>query len=198
MLNNFTKKSLRAFSIVEMIVSVGIILLVGGIFLANYRNNIRRSDLAMTVNILAADTRLAQSYSLGLMKYDNVFPDGGWGVSFEKDTNPDRYYFFADGYDAAADRMRQDSETQTQYKGRMIIFPDDIRIDSIRIKKDNVWQDVQRVAITFVPPRPTTSIYSSGSTEISGDEVIVTIVNTSDGSKMNLAVNFAGLIDVTQ
>jgi len=195
-LNKIFQKSKPAFSIIEMVVSVAIIILISGIFLANYRNNVRRSDLSMTTNILAADTRLAQSYSLGLVKYDNVFPDGGWGIDLDLAQN-DRYFFFADGYDNLADYQRQDNESLAEYKGKTVVLPADIRIQKIRVNVGGDWEETNHLAVTFTPPSPKTIIYNVDASE-KAEEAIVTLVNTKDNSTMNLLVNFVGLIDTSQ
>ena len=181
---------------IEMMVSVAIIALISTMFLANYRSGIKRSDLSMTTNILAADTRLAQSYSLGLMKYDTVFPDGGWGIFLNK-SEPDHYYFFADGYLDPADYLFQDNEGLPQYKGKNTIFSSDIRIKDIEVKVNGTTYHPEKVTITFTPPNPTTVIYDV-TDGLKGEEALITLENIRDGSTMKMLVNFVGLIDTLQ
>lgn len=184
------------FSMIEMMVSVAIILLVGSMFLANYRSGIRRSDLSMTTSILAADTRLAQSYSLGLMKYDNVFPDGGWGIAFDLN-HRDRYFFFADGYLDPANYNMEANEALPQYKGKTTILPQGIIIQSVEIKVNGASSFPTKSTITFTPPDPRTVIYAVDSAK-KGEEILVTLKNTYDNSTMKMLVNFVGLVDTLQ
>lgn len=181
---------------IEMMVSVAIIILISTMFLANYRSGIKRSDLSMATNILAADTRLAQSYSLGLVKYDTVFPDGGWGVHFNLNEK-DRYYFFADGYLDPADYLFQANEALPQYKGKTTIFNSDIRLKDIEVKVNGVSYHPEKITITFTPPNPKTVIYDITHEQI-GEEATVTLENIKDGSTMKMLVNFVGLVDTLQ
>ncbi|MCX6795113.1 MAG: type II secretion system protein [Candidatus Falkowbacteria bacterium] len=197
MLNSFIKKSQPAFSIIEMLVSISIIALISGIFLVNYRNGIRRSDLSMATNIMAADTRMAQSYSLGLVKYDAVFPDGGWGVNFDLAT-PDRYYFFADGgvFDTASDQVRQNEESLPQYKAKTVVFSTGIKITDIKIKDDNdLWFSISNLVVTFLPPRPTTNVHNVAG-DWNGREALITLTNNQNSTTMQMTVNSFGLIDI--
>ncbi|MFZ4648222.1 MAG: pilus assembly FimT family protein [Patescibacteria group bacterium] len=201
MLNRLLKKSFPAFSIIEMLVSIAIITLISTMFVANYQGNVRRSDLVMSANILAADTRLAQSFSLGLMKYDNVFPDGGWGMDFSIDdtdvSKNDRYYLYADGYDQASNQVREDNESLPEYKGKTVIFPSDIKIKSMNVHRNGVWQTTNHVSITFVPPKPQT-IINDVMHGANCDIAIITLVNTRDDSTTQVMINFVGLIDVLE
>jgi prepilin-type N-terminal cleavage/methylation domain-containing protein len=194
--NKFLKKSVAGFSMIEMLVSISIIGLISALFLVNYQGNIRRSDLQMTTNILAADTRLAQSYSLGLIKYDNIFPDGGWGIDFDLSQN-DRYYFFADGYDQQSDQQKQDNEILSEFGGRTILLPPTIKIKEIEMKKDGSTYKPNHLAVTFIPPNPQTAI-NDYLTPGRGDEVKIILENTRDNTTSTLLVNFVGLIDVLE
>lgn len=195
-LNKIPKNSKGGFSMIEMLVSMAIIILISTMFLANYRSGIKRSDLSMATNILAADTRLAQSYSLGLVKYDTVFPDGGWGVHFNLNEN-DRYYFFADGYLDPADYLFQSNEALPQYKGKTTIFNSDIRLKDIEVKVNGVTYHPEKITITFTPPDPKTIIYNITNEQIC-EEATVTLENIKDGSTMKMLVNFVGLVDTVQ
>ena len=99
---NFSNKkysrSFPGFTIAEMTTSVFIIVMITGIFMANYRANNRRTDLIMTAQKIVADIRGAQNNTLGLVKYGEEFPSGGWAVNFDMTDSEtrSRYVVFAD------------------------------------------------------------------------------------------------------
>ena len=214
----FPPKSLAAFTLVEMIVSIAIIALISTIFLANYRTGIRRSDLSMSTNVLAADVRLAQSYSLGLTKFNGVFPAGGWGVFFDL-SYPDRYYIFADNYDVncnsgadqtmnASDGANHGCNRNSQNElSRTVMLPASVRITGLQIVGvDNSYSNPPQLAVTFVPPRPQTMICqvsgNGNQTAVScpgnTNKATITLTNTQDNTTMQLYVNSLGLIDTSQ
>ena len=86
-------KNNLGFTMVEMIVSIGIVAMIAGIFLANYRGSDRSNQLNLAAEELASNIRLAQSYSLGLVEFEGVTP-GAWGVNLK--TGDDYYIIFAD------------------------------------------------------------------------------------------------------
>ena len=80
-------KNKKGFSLAELIVSLGIIMMMMIVFMANYKNSNKRTDLVMTAQTMVADIHLAQNNALGLVKYNGTVPGGGWGISFDKTGN---------------------------------------------------------------------------------------------------------------
>ena len=98
---NTKNVSNQGFTLVEMLVSISIIAILTGLFLANYSSINRRTDVAMAAQVLVTDIRFAQANALGLIKYDGDAPDGGWGVYLSSDeAENDTYTIFADLNDA--------------------------------------------------------------------------------------------------
>lgn len=176
------------FTLIELIVSVGIMSIITGIFLANYSSANRRSDLTMTAQKMVTDIRLAQNYALGLARYGvsgstNV-PLGGWGVHFSLILK-DQYLIFADNDGNSIYNLNEDDLT----KGAQITkLPNNIIIDSINtLELDN------NADVTFLPPDPITTITGSLATS-SQVEIILKDIKTN--ALKTVRINFLGLAEV--
>jgi len=166
------------FTLIELLVSIFIIGLISGVFMVNYHNTNKRSELKVTIQKLASDIRLAQNYSLGSKTYDGVnTPKGGWGLHFDL-SSPSNYIIFADKntpngnktYDAG-----EAVETRT--------LPAGVTINSL--------SPANAVDIVFFPPDPIT--YVNGSNAATARVVLKESMNNSTAA---VTVNFFGLIDV--
>lgn len=172
---------------IELIVTISVITLVTGVFIANYKSNNRRTDLVMTAQKLVADIRLAQNYSLGLARYGgststNV-PLGGWGVHLDLNSyGNDRYVVFADD---DGDGLYDVGEADPALGARISILSDDIRIKEMSIGS--------LADVVFLPPDPVTTISNSVSTF---NNLLIVLEDINSGSIKTVKVNFLGLVEV--
>ncbi len=178
------KKS--GFTLIELIVSITVIAMVTGIFLANYGSANRRTDLTMTAQKLVSDIRLAQSYALGLARYGNSgstnVPLGGWGISFDLTSlGNDRYRIFADDN---ANQVYNSGEADERFGAQIIYLPTNINIESISTGN--------KLDITFLPPDPITTI-NSGTASTSVD---IILKDQKTNSIKTVRINFLGLVEV--
>lgn len=195
---------MQAFTVIEMMTSIFIIVMITGIFMANYRANNRRTDLIMSAQKIVADVRGAQNNTLGLAKYGEEFPSGGWAVNFDttSDETRSRYIIFADldspassepGREAPADYNfgRLNSDEMLIGSGAKIIdLPRGIKIESIETSDRNstTW-----VNVNFLPPDPATYIFD-GSYQSSWTKI--KLVDSTDNTTKTISINFLGLIEV--
>lgn len=168
------------FTLIELSVSIFIIALISGVFMVNYHNTNKRSEINIVKQKLASDIRLAQNYSLGSKTYDGVTtPGGGWGAHFSL-ADPGHYIIFADksavgfpngnqAYDAG-----EAMETKT--------LPAGVTISDL--------SPANPVDIVFFPPDPTT--YINGLINSAARVELKENVNNSTAA---VTVNFFGLID---
>ncbi|MDD4271923.1 MAG: hypothetical protein PHF50_03930 [Patescibacteria group bacterium] len=170
-------KNLSGFTLIELTVSIFIVVMMSGLFMVNYHDTNKRSELGVIKQKLASDIRLAQNYSLGSKTYDGVTtPGGGWGVHFDL-TDPTRYIIFADKNAPNGDQAYDASEaveTKT--------LPAGITIDSL--------SPADTVDIVFFPPDPIT--YINGLSNAAAEIVLKENINNSTAQ---VSVNFFGLID---
>lgn len=178
----------QGFTMIELIVSITIIALVTGLFLANYSSANRRTDLTMTAQKMVADIRLAQSYALGLARYGNSgslnIPDGGWGVHFDlQNYGNNRYNIFADD---DANTLYGSGEADERFGAQIIYLPTNIIIYSISIGN--------KADLTFLPPDPKTTINNGIVNTNTSVDIVLRDVKTS--TNKTVRINFLGLVEV--
>lgn len=179
----FKPRRLPGFSLPEVIVSLSIIVMITAIFLSNYRDAEKRSDLSMSAQNLVSDIHLTQSYALGLAEYAGEVPSGGWGLHFDSATSSaDRYIIFAD---TNANQRYDIGEEDQNSGGRTIYFSKTTRIKGFT----GVTSPLD---ITFLPPDPITTIYGGSGTSTVVDIILTEIVNNTEKS---VQVNFLGLAE---
>ncbi|NCQ16135.1 prepilin-type N-terminal cleavage/methylation domain-containing protein [Candidatus Falkowbacteria bacterium] len=168
------KNSSKGFTLIELLVSILIITTMTGLFLVNYHNTNKRSELNIEKQKLASNIRLAQNYSLGSKTYNGTnVPTGGWGVHFTM-TDSGKYIIFADIDGDQAYDLNEAMETKT--------LPSGVTINSL--------SPAGAVDIIFLPPNPT--VYINGL--VSADAQIQLKENINNSTAV-VTVNFFGLID---
>lgn len=184
----------RGFTLIEMIVSIAIITSVTTLFLANYRSANKRTDLVMTAQTIVADLHYAQSNTLGLAKYNNIVPAGGWGISFDKAAGA--YTLFADLDAPGTPGYRQfdpATEGNTAYGARRVELPAAIKIEKLATANNSAYTLANA---TFLPPDPRTNIWlNTGATSTS---LQIILVEDETAKSKTINVNFLGLAEVTE
>ncbi|MFA4833269.1 MAG: prepilin-type N-terminal cleavage/methylation domain-containing protein [Patescibacteria group bacterium] len=178
-------KSEAGFTLIELIVSISIIALISGVFLANYHSTNKQSELTMTAQKLVSDIRLAQSYSLGSKEYGGSVPSGGWGVHFDKASSPGSYKIFAD---SNGNKAYDSGEDDKDKGGQTVNLPAGVRIAEI-----NTGALIDLINITFLPPDPTTNIWDGAD---SYNIAQIKLEGETEGLMKIIAVNFFGLVEV--
>ena len=192
-------KIFPAFTLIEMVVSLGIIMVISIIFIANYRSSNKRTDLIMTAQSLVADIHAAQNNSLGLVKYGDIVPAGGWGVNFNRNNNT--YTIFADleiPLDTGSLSFNPDTEADRSLGARQVSFSEEIEIEELRIfsgVNGSVENTTNEVSVTFLPPDPKTNIYNEvlGST---GTALTIRLKEVNGEGRRTIKINFLGLIEM--
>jgi len=169
------------FTLVELLFSIFIIALISAVFMVNYHNTNKRSELKMAAQKLASDIRLAQNYSLGSKTYDGATtPSGGWGVHFSL-ADSTHYIIFADK-DAPNGNQVYNSGEAIETKN----LPAGVTISSLEV----AGAPVNSVDIVFFPPDPTTYVNTSIFTSAQ-----INLRENINNSTTAVTVNFFGLID---
>lgn len=137
----------KGFTIIELLVSLGIFVVVTAMVVANFRGGSRSDELRIASEALISNLRKAQNMAFSGQLVNGVNPPGGYGVYF-KLSEPDRYVIFADqdgdfGYTAGEGLI-----------DGTIILPKDIRISAVGPQANS--------SVVFKPPKPT--IYINGAT----------------------------------
>jgi prepilin-type N-terminal cleavage/methylation domain-containing protein len=164
------------FTLIELMVVIGIMTILTAMFLAGYRTAGKDSDLRMAAAQLMNNIRMAQSKTLGAAKYEGDVPVGGWGVYLTEDSSDYVIYADIDGdfsYDGSTEEWRT------------IDMPENTSISSIDIASS--------VDIAFEPPDPITYINQQ-------DDVgeVNIIISDNRGNIKKVRVNFFGLIEIAE
>ncbi len=192
-----------AFTLLEMLTSISLIVIITALFIANYKSSNKRTDLTMTAQKMVADIHAAQNNTLGLVKYGNEVPAGGWGLHFV--VNANQYVLFADLNRPASNEPGQvwpaavgymdydpDSEGLVDLGAREVDLPKGIAIDSIQTC-DTGTCSYLGANVTFLPPDPQTNIwYGYGTSTM----LRINLLDKNTGTRKTVRVNFLGLAEV--
>lgn len=192
------KKKYQAFSLIEMVVSLGVIMFISVIFIANYRVGNRRTDLIMTAQNLVADLHAVQNKALGLTKYGNNVPAGGWGINFNKGAGT--YTVFADLNEPDSSgylEMDETSETERSLGAREVVFSGEIKIGEMKVFNGISSVLTDELNITFLPPDPLTNIFNV-TTKATGTAATIELKELGSEAKKKIRINFLGLIEVIE
>lgn len=86
----------NGFTLIDLIVSIGIFALIATAVMVNFNAGARNDSVRQAANIVAGTLRRAQSMTLsGAALSDGTFPKGGYGVRFDE-TAPGVMTLFAD------------------------------------------------------------------------------------------------------
>lgn len=197
------KQNKSGFTLIEMITSISLVVMITAIFVANYRTGNKRTDLIMTAQKLVADIHAAQNNTLGLVKYGDEVPAGGWGLSFSV-ASP-QYTLFADLDRPASNEPGQiwpkdpgymdynpSTEGLVDLGARVVNLPQGIEISSIMIN-DTSQTGYPSANVSFLPPDPKTNIYYGFSTS---SVLRINLREKSTGKIKTVRVNFLGLVEV--
>ena len=193
------KHDLRALTLIEMIVSLAVVMFVATIFIFNYQDNNKRTDLIMAAQVLVSDVHRTQNNALGLMPYGDKVPPGGWGLYFDVDS-PSEYIMFPDmqapgesGYHA----YNANIESDVAKGARVINLPRGIKISEIRFKKSKIGVSKTKASLSFLPPDPRINIYSNSAGDTSSStELYVELEDLKNGGLKTIFINFLGLAEV--
>ena len=200
----------KAFTLLEITIVLGIIGLLAGFVLANYRGEEKRSALLRSTHQLAQDLRRVEEMAMSSQKTpawceqveEGVFPKGGYGIHFVQ--NSDSYLLFADcdgegDYDDwGSFDCDPNSDTPAGHGlGNSLneIIEELTLEQGIKIKylfTSGFPEDtLNALDITFTPPDPEVTIAS-------GDDAwaeIVLCLKDNENILRTITINKAGLID---
>ena len=163
----------KSFTLVELLVAVGIIILLTALVLPDYRAGERQFALQRSASKLAQDLRRAEEMAMSA-KEPPTAPDtfkGAYGINFQ--TNSSNYILFADLDNDQIYDSGEEIETLPLEK---------------KVKISNL-SPASPLTISFTPPDPQINIDPSDS--------LATITLTNNGQTKIIKVNKAGLIMIS-
>jgi Tfp pilus assembly protein FimT len=168
----------RGFTIIELLVSLGIFIIVTAMVVTNFRGGNQSDELKIAAETIASSLRRAQNMALAGELIDEISPPGGYGVYFNSG-NPGQYLIFADK------------------DGNLAYDVGEVLVNGAIDLADNIILDdvspMAASAVIFKPPKPT--IYINGGV---GDNVLeVTVKHVLSGKIKKILINrISGRVDV--
>jgi prepilin-type N-terminal cleavage/methylation domain-containing protein len=174
----------HGFTLLELLVSLFVITMLAGIFLANYRGGSQSTDLTFAAQGVTSDIHAAVNNSLGFVAYGGSLPAGGWGIHFTKGANS--YIIFAD---VNKNKLYNSGEADPALGGRVIALPKNLIISELLV--GGAWD----VDITFLPPDPKITMYHCGGAATSSS-VIIRLKDTVSGKTKDVNMNLLGMVGI--
>lgn len=182
---------LRGFSLIELLVVVGIFVVITGVVLANnarFNSSVLLGNAAYDV---ALSVRQAQVYGLSTQEHAGEF-QVGYGIHFAGATE---YFLFADRdsnrrYDDGSDEIVQ---TYALGRGHSVLRYCGIRSDGTEDCSDNA-AELTHLDVAFLRPNPDSTITSTSPTPYSAARVTVT--SAADETR-TISIQSTGQISVS-
>lgn len=169
----------RAFTLIEMLVVIGIMAVISALILAN---NNRFGGVVLLQNLaydIALSVRQAQVYGIAVQRFNTSF-DAGYGMHFQIDANPSSqsaYVLFADVndnglYDPTAELVQSTFIARSYRVSELCVTPAGAAERC----------DITSLDVTFIRPEPDAYIRSS---QLAGlfEEGSVTVVSPRGDTK---------------
>ncbi len=178
----------KGFTLIEVLISIGIIIFLTGITVANFQGSKDIISLKRSAHKLAQDLRRVQEMAMSVEEIgffgEEFYPDGGFGIYFDLN-NPLQYVFFADcianGQYQTGNICGQVGNKFPETYGDPIILKSKVEITGLSPVSPHLH-------ITFKAPDPI--VYISG-----GDEAEITL-SLPTGETRTVKVNSVGLITI--
>lgn len=143
LMNGHSIKNQAGFTLIEMMIIVGIFVIVSAMVLVNFRQGEHSSAFLLATEEVASNIRKTQTQTLTGSTEQEITASGGFGAYFDL-TQPDRYVIFRDN-------GNQVYETANDVIIETMILPLNISIASLSNNP---------LTIVFKPPKP--AVYLNG------------------------------------
>jgi Tfp pilus assembly protein FimT len=189
------KKYTSGFTLVELMVSIGIMIMILSLVMVNYK----KFDSGVVLTNLAYDVGLsirnAQTYGInvrGVTQGINTSYSSRYGVHFEM-TSPNSYFIFADNDNSSIYESANDTVVDTyRLMGGYVISALCV-ISNEGVETCSVGNDAL-IDITFKRPNPDASFYVQ---PLAGTTVVIKLQSKKDPTGIkNVIVNTTGQISI--
>jgi len=180
-------KTQKAFTLIEVLVVVAIIIILSVMIMANYRLGEKELALQRSANKLAQDIKRAQGMATSTKEHGGVIPPGGYGVYLNCGVSPPCTGGKPTCYILFADLDNNQAWDLGEEVGDLLEFEKGVQINSLIPNSP--------LTITFTPPDPTVHINQN---PMIGEAKISLRLEPDSGSRKSITVNKAGLIEVTK
>jgi len=184
----------KAFTLIEILAVISIIILLSGIVLVNYRVGERQFALQRAAGKLASDIRRAQEMAVASEECQPCgggIPAGGYGISIVKWS--ESYKLYADENNDKHYEFIHESYVEQIYYEKGVMLKD------VRLLDPN--RNPIEITINFTPPDPEINLQGDVGTHTESKEAVITLCLTDTDcldpkNTKTITVNKAGRIDI--
>ena len=178
----------KAFTLLELLIVIGIITIVSAIVFAGAGNKNQQFALQRSIYKLDQDMRRASEMGMSAKEFQGSVPDGGYGIYFNTAETTTSYILFAD-----CDNNKVYTETGTPCNG----FPEEVeKIDLEKKVYIKSLDPYSAINITFKPPNPTITISNADGTATTSEATTTIALEADPDSVRTIHFNRVGLIDI--
>lgn len=190
-LGDFIHKSGTGFTLIEMIVVMGIIVFITALSFTSYKEGQSQYALQLSAQKLAADLRMAQNMALSTVVTSGGQVSGeGCGIYFDKIQDKNLAYTLFTDNDADSPKVYAPLLDRII---EIIKLKKGVEISAIFLDGNNAGSDSY---IIFTPPDPQITIGSGGSTGFTELRIKIVLAKDLDRSK-TVIINKFGKIDIS-
>lgn len=141
----FFRKKHPGFTIIELTVTVGLLVILLTLSSISYRRATKRTEIILAAHQIASTLRTAESNSASAKEIEGNADYNIWGVYFDKTSgNDNKVIMFVD--------KNKDGMYSEDEKNKVIDLPKQVRV--FNLFYDGRADSRDKVSITFVPPDP--------------------------------------------
>lgn len=180
--NRYSKHS--AFTLVEIVIVVFIIMVLSVLVLANYEWGGHQLSLKRSAHKVARDLRKAEDLAMSTAETNGGAPRGGYGISFSL-SEPHSYVLFGDN--------NGDSSYNPNPPANDLII-EEVELEENIVISELYWSSGvlmgDSLDIVFTPPDPIVTMPSDSTSSI------VTLHSVKTNQTIKIYINKVGLIEV--
>lgn len=181
------KKNKSAFTLVELVVTLSLIIIILSLTVVNYNASYSDTNLSNTQNFLYHNIKLIQSYALSNQSYNNALPYY-WGMYIESGATSS--IIFAD---LNNNGFHDTGEYDINKGGREIIFSPDVQVSNI---KPSTQSSVPDLYIMFESGSGDLYVYNSTSSNPTNiDDWYIELQDEKFPLGRLLILSYPGMID---
>lgn len=179
------KKESKGFTFLELMVTVGMIVIVLTASAVSYRQSTRRMEVTLVAQQLAGDIRLMESYAASSRQHLNDQKRNIWGVYADKNKSGQYVLYTSD-----SDGLYADANLY-----RKVLLPKQVILSAVGcIDASGNKTEKTDGAVAFIPPDPSVKFANGASTCPSG--VYFTLKDRISNVTKDVTANYFGLVDI--
>lgn len=186
---------MRGFTLIEMMVVLGIVAILGGMFFLNFRQENESLALDRASHRIAQDIRRAANLALQSEGVDNCEspdkPASGYGL-YVKESNPSQYIIYGECEHKPGDSDKEGYKASKDAVIETLTLESSIEIDSVvESGGGDDW------SIAFFPPTPVVAICADDNCNAKLAEASVTLHAKSNSAlQKTIKVYASGIVDI--